>query len=64
MISYVMAGPRKVVDDRGYDSAHGSHHRHFKGETVAVNLKRFEPIEARFQQEWSRLIKEVFRAKD
>lgn len=48
----------------GYDSAHGSHHRHFKGETVAVNFKRFERIEARFQQEWSRLMKEVICAKD
>lgn len=48
----------------GYDSAHGNHHRHFKRETVAVNFKRFERIEARFQQEWSRLVKEVSRAKD
>jgi hypothetical protein len=109
MISYIMAGLRKVVDDRlylskskgggmlrreiwvdgegrvvrynlayvnqliyagdngrvlGYDSAHGIHHRHFKGETVAVNFKRFERIEARFQREWSRLVKEVTRAKD
>lgn len=48
----------------GYDSAHGNHRRHFKGETVAVNFRRFERIETRFQQEWSRLVKEVSRAKD
>ena len=48
----------------GYDSAHGMHHRHFKGKTVAVNFKRFERIEARFQQEWSRLVKEVTHGKD
>ncbi len=48
----------------GFDSAHGRHHRHFKGETVAVNFKRFERIEARFQQEWSGLLKEASRAKD
>jgi len=48
----------------GYDSAHGIHHRHFKGKTIAVNFKRFEQIEARFQREWSRLVKEVIRAKD
>jgi len=48
----------------GYDSAHGIHHRHFKGKSIAVNFKRFERIEARFQREWSRLVKEVIRAKD
>jgi hypothetical protein len=48
----------------GYDSAHGTHHRHFKGETVPVNFKRFERIEARFQKEWTRLVKELNRAKD
>jgi hypothetical protein len=48
----------------GYDSAHGNHHRHFKGETVAVNFSGFERIEARFQQEWGRLIKQVKRAKN
>ena len=109
VISYIMAGLRKVADDRlylskakgggmlrreiwvdgegrvvrynlafinhliyagdngrvlGYDSAHGIHHRHFKGKSIAVNFKRFERIEARFQREWSRLVKEVIRAKD
>jgi hypothetical protein len=48
----------------GYDSAHGIHHRHFKGQTVAVNLRRFERIEARFQQEWTQLVKEGTRGKD
>jgi hypothetical protein len=109
VISYVMAGLRKVVDDRlylskaegggmlrreiwvdgegrvarynlayinhliyagdngrvlGYDSAHGMHHRHFKGKVAAVDVRRFERIEARFQQEWSRLVKGSTRAKD
>ena len=48
----------------GYDSAHGSHYRHFKGKTVAVNFRRFERIEARFQQEWRQLVKEGTRGKD
>jgi hypothetical protein len=48
----------------GYDSAHGIHHRHFKGQTVAVNFRRFERIEARFQQEWTQLVKEGTRGKD
>ena len=48
----------------GYDSAHGIRHRHFKGKTVAVNFRRFERIEARFQQEWTQLVKEGTRGKD
>jgi len=48
----------------GYDSAHGIHHRHFKGQTVAVNFRRFERIEARSQQEWTQLVKEGTRGKD
>jgi len=48
----------------GYDSAHGIQHRHFKGQTVALNLRRFERIEARFQQEWTQLVKEGTRGKD
>jgi hypothetical protein len=40
------------------------HHRHFKGKVAAVDVKRFERIEARFQQEWSRLEKGSTRAKD
>ena len=41
----------------GYDSAHGHHHRHYRGEVTAVSLDGFEQIEARFQKEWSRLAK-------
>lgn len=48
----------------GYDSAHGYHHRHYKGTVTTVSFERFEQIEARFQREWSRLAKEVRRAKD
>jgi len=35
----------------------------FMGEIVPVNFKRFERIEARFQKEWTRLVKELNRAK-
>jgi len=48
----------------GYDSAHGQHHRHYKGELTTVGSASFEQIEARFQKEWSRLAKEVGRAQD
>jgi hypothetical protein len=48
----------------GYDSAHGRHHRHFRGETAVVNFTRFEQIEVRFRREWNALVKEVHRAKD
>ncbi len=41
----------------GFDSAHGCHHRHFKGEVVSVPFTSFESIEARFQQEWQRLVR-------
>ncbi|HKW96499.1 MAG TPA: DUF6516 family protein [Bryobacteraceae bacterium] len=47
----------------GYDSAHGTHHRHFKGETAAVSFECFEQIEEQFQREWSGLVKEVRRGK-
>jgi hypothetical protein len=48
----------------GYDSAHGNHHRHYKGRISVVSLSRFEDIEAQFQGEWSRLAKEAKYAKD
>ena len=48
----------------GYDSAHGRHHRHYKGKVTAVRFEAFEEIEARFQEEWSRLAKEARHAKD
>ena len=48
----------------GYDSAHGRHHRHFHGDVTAVAFVTFGQIEARFQREWSRLLKEAKHAKD
>ena len=48
----------------GYDSAHGRHHRHYKGKETAVRFSCFEEIEARFQKEWRSLVREVNRAKD
>ena len=48
----------------GYDSAHGGHHRHYKGKVATVGFESFEQIEARFQKEWNRLAKEVRRAQD
>jgi hypothetical protein len=47
----------------GYDSAHGHHHRHYKGKISVVSFSRFEQIESRFQREWSRLAKEARHAK-
>jgi len=48
----------------GYDSAHGEHHRHYRGKVTTVDLTDFEQIEARFQEEWIKLAKEAKRAKD
>jgi hypothetical protein len=47
-----------------YDSAHGHHHRHYKGNVAVVGLSSFEQIEAQFQEEWTRLAKEVRHAKN
>jgi len=43
----------------GYDSAHGWHHRHYKGEVTAVQFESFEDIEAKFQEEWIGLVQKV-----
>lgn len=48
----------------GYDTAHGRHHRHYKGRTTFVDFEGFEQIDARFQREWSRLVKGGRDAKD
>jgi hypothetical protein len=48
----------------GYDSAHGEHYRHCRGQVTTVRFESFGQIEARFQREWSRLAKEVGRAQD
>ena len=47
----------------GYDSAHGTHHRHYKGRMTTVAFGSFEEIEARFQTEWTALVKEGKCAK-
>jgi len=46
----------------GYDSAHGQHHRHYKGTVPIVSGRSFEQIEARFQKEWNQLAKEAKHA--
>jgi hypothetical protein len=43
----------------GYDSAHGWHHRHYKGEVTAVQFESFEDLEAKFQEEWISLVRKV-----
>ena len=48
----------------GYDSAHGRHHRHYRGKVTTVGFKSFEQIESRFQKEWNRLAKEAGHAQD
>ena len=48
----------------GYDSAHGLHHRHYRGKVTTIRFEGFKQIEARFQMEWSRLAKEVRHAQD
>lgn len=45
----------------GYDSAQGHHHRHYRGKVTTVRFESFEQIEACFQREWNRLVKEVQR---
>jgi hypothetical protein len=47
----------------GYDSAHGAPHRHRRGKTSKVEPASFEEIEVRFQEEWTKLAKEMKRAK-
>ena len=48
----------------GYDSAHGRHHRHYRGKVTTVGFKSFEQIESRFEREWKRLAKEIGRAQN
>ena len=48
----------------GYDSAHGYHHRHYKGKETPVKFESLDQIETRFQGEWMRLAKEFKRGKD
>ena len=48
----------------GYDSAHGYHHRHYRGKTTSVKFESLDQIEVRFQDEWMRLAKEFKRAQN
>ena len=41
----------------GYDNAHGEHHRHYMGETEAVEIGSYEQALDRFQGEWQALVK-------
>jgi hypothetical protein len=43
----------------GYDSAHGWHHRHYKGKVTPVQFDSFEEVEARFLEEWINLARKV-----
>jgi hypothetical protein len=43
----------------GYDSAHGWHHRHYKGQVTPVQFDGFEEVEAKFQAEWIALVRKV-----
>jgi hypothetical protein len=43
----------------GYDSAHGWHHRRYKGKVTPVRFDSFEEVEARFQEEWINLVRKV-----
>ena len=46
----------RVLD---YDSAHGGHHRHYKGKVTAVPIASFEQAERRFEREWTKLAEGV-----
>lgn len=46
----------RVLD---YDSAHGGHHRYYKGQVTAVQLDSFDEIDAPFQKEWINLVRKV-----
>ena len=48
----------------GYDSAHGYHHRHYRGAVTPVAFKSYEEIEVRFQSEWIQIVKEAKRAQN
>jgi len=48
----------------GYDTAHGSYHRHFMGEVSEITVERFERIEARFYREWAALVKGMRHAEN
>ena len=41
----------------GYDSQHGSHHRHYLGNVTEIAFESFEEIEALFEGELHQLLK-------
>ena len=41
----------------GYDSQHGSHHRHYLGGVTDIGFESFEQIEALFEDELHQLLK-------
>lgn len=41
----------------GFDNAHDYHHRHFMGETSAVEFTSYEATLEQFQREWSEILK-------
>jgi hypothetical protein len=43
----------------GFDSAHGYHHRHYRGKVTSVAFKSYEEIEVRFQRERSQIAEEA-----
>ena len=47
----------------GYDTAHGVPYRHWRGKVTEVEPASFEEIEFRFQEDWTRLSREMKRAK-
>jgi len=44
----------------GYDSAHGRHHRHFRGEVEEIAYSGYEAVLLRFQRE----LEELWRQED
>ena len=41
----------------GYDSQHGSHHRHYLGTVTGIAFESFEKIESLFEGEWRQLLR-------
>ncbi len=40
----------------GFDNAHDFHHRHYRGEVVAVDFTSYDAILQRFQNEWLEIV--------
>ena len=43
----------------GFDNAHDYHHRHYMGETEAVEFVSYEATLERFQQEWVEIVNQT-----